>query len=360
MPQTDAKTVKAQLKKGELKNLYYIFGSNITEVEKLTKQIVRAAVGDNEEFALTKLEGKYIDYSEFYDMVQMMPMMSEYNCILINDYNCEKPRENMSGLKADDLNKKIIEAIKDIPSHTVVIFNITGFEPKTKTDWKTKKSSITDKNKKLADIAAKNGELVECAVKTTLELAKDISASVSARGSMISLDNAKELAEMCLSDTLAIHNEIDKLCSYAGHHEITREMLHELVHRQSDVNFFKLADAVAALDKKAAFNALDELMEDKDNRGAVLANITNSFLDMYRAACAKKFGKSQNDVKNDFSYIWDFKVKNAFRDSSRMSINRLRDCITILRDTALILNSSGNDEKIILEQMVTKMLMTKN
>ncbi len=37
MPQTDPKTVKAELKKGELKNLYYIFGKNIPEVEKLTK-----------------------------------------------------------------------------------------------------------------------------------------------------------------------------------------------------------------------------------------------------------------------------------------------------------------------------------
>lgn len=360
MPQTDPKTVKAELKKGELKNLYYIFGKNIPEVEKLTKQIIKAAVGDNEDFALNKLDGRYLDTSELYDMIQMMPMMSDYNCILINDYNCEKPRENMAGLRAEDLNKKLAEVLKDIPSQTVVIFNVTGFEIAVKTDYKTGKSIIKDKNKKLADLAAKVGELVECPIKSENELAKEIAASVSARGALISLDRARELAEMCQSDTLTIKNEIDKLCSYVGSGEITSEVLQNLVHRQSDVTFFKLADAVAAFNKRSAFEALDELMQDKENRGAVFANITGSFIDMYRAACARQRGKQVMDVKEDFAYVWEFKVKNAFRDSSRMSIRRLRECIKILRDTNITLNSGGGDEKTILEQTVTKMLMTKN
>jgi len=360
MPQTDPKTIKAQLKKGELKNLYYIFGKNVPEVEKLTRQIIKAAVGDNEDFALNRLEGRYFDISEFYDMIQMMPMMSDYNCILVNDYNCEKPREVMVGLKADDINKKVMDALKDIPPQTVVIFNVTGFEVPVKNDFKTGRSVIKDRNKKLSDLAAKVGESVECSIKTENELAKDIAASVSARGSLISLDNARELAEMCQSDTLTIRNEIDKLCAYAGKNEITSDVLHNLVHRQSDATFFRLADAVAAFNKWAAFDALDELMQDRDNRGAVLANITGSFIDMYRAACARKKGRQIADVKADFGYIWEFKVKNAFRDSSRMSIRRLRQCIVILRDTNIMLNSGSCDEKVVLEQTVTKMLMTKN
>ena len=360
MPQIDAKTLKAQLKNSELSNLYYIFGQNIPDVEKLTKYIIKTAVGENEEYALTRLEGRNLDFSELYDMIQMMPMMSEYNCILINDYNCEKPRENMSGLKAEDINKKLIETIKEIPPHTVVIFNVTGFEVAIKTDYKTKKNTIKDKNKKIADFAEKNGILIECPIKTENELAKDIATSISARGSLISLNNARELAEMCQNDTLAIRNEIDKLCSYAGKNEITRDILANMVHRQSDATSFKLADAVASLNKRMAFEALDELMQDKNNRNAVLASISNSFIDMYRTACARQKGKQINVVKDDFSYVYDFKVKNAFRDSSRMSIKRLRKCITILRDTNMLLNSSRSDEKTILEQCITKMLMTKN
>lgn len=360
MPQSNVKTVKAQLGEGKLKNLYYIFGKNVHEVESFTKKIIRAAVGDNEEFAINKLDGRHLDLSELSDMILMMPMMSDYNCILINDYNCEKPFENMSGLKSEDINKKLIEILKEIPPQTVVIFNVTGFEISVKTDYKTGMSIIKDKNKRLADHCAKVGELVECPIKSENDMAKDIAARVSARGSFISVENARRLAEMCMSDALTIVNEVDKLCSYAGKNEITPDMLENLVHRQSRVNFYKLADAVAAFNRRAAFEALDELMQDKDNRGAVFANISAPFIDMYRAACGRKYGRQVGDVKEDFGYVWEFKVKNAFRDSSRMSIKRLRECLSILRDTNMMLNSACNDEKTILEQTVTKMLMTSN
>ena len=78
MAYTDARTIASQLKKGEIRNLYYIFGADVVRVERLTKQIIKAAVGDNEEFALTRMNGKKIDFNELYDTVQMMPMMSVY------------------------------------------------------------------------------------------------------------------------------------------------------------------------------------------------------------------------------------------------------------------------------------------
>lgn len=354
MAYTDARTIASQLKKGEIRNLYYIFGADVVRVERLTKQIIKATVGDNEEFALTRMNGKKIDFNELYDTVQMMPMMSEYNCILVNDYNCEKPREDMRGYTADDLNKKLIEVLKEVPPQTVVVFNVTGFEVKVK------KGKIADKNKKLADFIEKNGIVCEFGAKTPDELAKDIAAKVSARGGMISLDNARGLAEMCLSDTLAIDNEIDKLCAYANGREITADMLRELVHVQSDMTVYKLASAVASMNRRAAYEAIDELNIDNKNRGEVLGAVTGTFIDMYRAACARQSGRGVNEMAADFSYKWDFMVKNAFRDSSRMSVRKLRKCVAILRDTAVKLNSTSADPRTALEQAVTMMFMTNN
>ena len=360
MPQIDYKTLESELKKGRISNLYYLYGTDVGAVERLTKKIIKAVTGDSEEYSLTRLEGKRLDFSELYDVIQMMPMISDYNCIFINDYNCEKPRDDMRGQSADMITKKLLEAIKEVPQNTVVIFNVTGFEVKTKYDKKTRKQQIADKNKKLADFIGKNGFVCEINVKSGFELAKQVAAGISARGGMISIDNAKELAEMCLSDMMTISNESDKLCAYTQGREITKEMIHDMVHHQSGVSVFNLADAVASFDKKNAFAALDELMADKDNRGGILANITNSFLDLYRAACARKDGRQINDVMSDYSYIWRFKVEKAFQNSARMSLKRIRACIKILRDTTSRLNSTSADEKIVLEQTVTKMLMTRN
>ena len=361
MPITDPKALKAKLKKGEFDNIYYIFGQNVPEVDKLTKLIIKTAIGDNEEFALTRYEGRYLDFSELYDTVQMMPMMADYNCILINDYNCERPRENMAGLKADDITKKLLEAIKEIPPQTIVIFNVTGFEIDIRYDYKTKSNIIKDKNKKLADFAAKHGLAIECAVKNAQELAKDIAASVSARGGFISVRTAQEIAELCHCDTLCIKNEIDKLCSYSGSSEITSELVRDMVHYESGVTPYNLADAVISFNEKAAFEALDELMANKDNRGVVLNAIMSSFLDIYRIQCARRCGKSADAVKQDFAYYSrGFAIDKLYRNGSKISLEMLRKCISILRDTNIRLNSTGGDEKVELEQMVAKMLMISN
>lgn len=353
MAQNDVRTVMAQLKKGELHNLYYLYGQNVSGVETLTKKIIKKAVGENEEFSLNKLNGKSLNISDFRDMAEMLPMMSEYNCILVNDYNCEDQRE--------DVNKRLIDALKEIPSQTVVIFNITGFEIKTK---KVKgKLEVADKNKKLVDFISKNGIVCEQGIRTPAELAKDITARVSAKGGMISVESAQELASMCLSDTLMIENEIDKLCAYANGREITSVMLRELVSQQSDLTVYNLANAVSSFNRKKAFEILDDLLSrfpKNEDRRYLFSVVSGSFTDMYRAVCARQSGRGVADVASDFGYKWEFMVRNSFRDSSGMSLRRLRECMEILRDTAIQLNSTSADEKIVLETAVTKMLMTKN
>ncbi len=352
MPQVDPKKLSAALKNGEPERLYYVFGQDINSVERMTRKIIKTAVGDDEELALNRLDGKSLDISAFRDMAEMMPMLSERNCILVNDFNCEEKKEEQI--------KRLLDALKDIPETTVIIFNVTGFQVKTKYDRKKKQNVIADKNKKLADVCAKNGVLVEFAVRSPGELAKEIAVSVSARGGMISLKTAEQLADMCLSDTLAIRSEVDKLCAYAGGREITAEMLRQLVPHYSSANVFELADAVASFNRKAAFEALDELMADKSNRGVILANITNSFLDLYRVRCARQSGRTADQVKQDFGYYnRGFVIDRLYRGSQRISIERLRKCIVILRDTSVKLNSTSSDEKIVLEQMVTEMLMTR-
>ncbi len=215
MAKVEPRALNAALKKGELSRIYYLFGADVTGVEKMTRAVIRAAVGGNEEFALTKLNGRRLDLAELEDLSGQFNMMSEYNCILINDYNCERPYDDMRGKSVDDVTKKLLEVLKNIPEQTIIIFNITGFEVKVQRDFRTNANVIKDKNKKLADFVAKNGILCEFPIKTSGELAKTISGKVSSRGGSISIENARELAEICLCDELVISSEIEKLCAYA-------------------------------------------------------------------------------------------------------------------------------------------------
>lgn len=355
----DPKTVAAQIKKGELQNLYYIFGEDTLGTEKLTKFLVKAAVGENEDIALTRINGRYIDFSELSENLQMMPMTGDYNCILIQDYNCEKPLENMSGKKSDTLNKQLIDILKEIPPYAIVVISITGFDVQVKYNSKTRTYDVSDKNKKLADFAAKNGVLCQVRKKTPQELAAIIQSKVQARGGMIYAQSARLLAEMCLCDEMTIENETEKLCSYAAGREIDDNMVRLLVTEQNDITVYKLADAVARLDSKAAFDAIEKLDIDDKNRGSALYAIAGTFTELYRAAAAVKSGVPAAQVAADFSYAPNrkFLIEKSMRECSKIGIERLRNCILILRDTAYKLNTSGIDSRTAIEQAVTRMLI---
>lgn len=358
MGRIDSKKLASALKSGEISNIYYLFGADVIGVEKMTKLIIKRVVGESADFALTRINGRKLDISELSDIIQQFPMMSEYNCILINDYNCEKPFDDMRGRSADDVTKKLLAVLKDIPPQTVVIFNVTGFEIKVQRDYKTGRNTIKDKNKKLADFAEKNGVVCEFPIKTAAELSKIIASEVSAKGGSISLKNAGHLAEMCLCDELSIENEIEKLCAYADGREIDSAMISELVHVQNDTTIYNLANAVAAMNPEAAFRAVSELDINNDNRTLVLYAVNDAFMNLYRAACARKSGVSAEQMAENFGYgRRAFAVKNAFRDSSRMSIELLRECIIILHDTTMNLNSSAINPRTAIEQAITKMLI---
>lgn len=168
MAQTDVKEIASQIKKGEFKNLYYFYGRNVSGVESITRLLIKAAIGDNDDIALTKIDGKNIDVSSFRDVIEMLPMMCDYNCVFINDYNCDEQRE--------ETTKALIDALKNVPEQTIVVFNATGF------DVKCGKKSVSPKNKKLIDFIAKNGITCEQELKSSSELAKSIIGSVSKEG----------------------------------------------------------------------------------------------------------------------------------------------------------------------------------
>ena len=360
MPRIDVKGLTAALKKDGLSRIYYIFGADVAGVEKATSLIIKTALGEDYDLLLTKLKGNNLDISELYDMVQTAPMMADYNCILINDYNCEKPVDDMRGRTTDSFNKPLLEALKEIPDYTIVIFNVTGFEVAVRRDFKSGINIITDKNKKLADFAQKNGVLCEATLKTSVELSKMIVDRVAARGGLISISTAKVLAEMCLCDELAINGEIEKLCAFADGNEITEAMLNELVHEQNDTTIYTLANAVAARNIKVAMEAVEQLNIDNENRGVVLHAILNAFLDLYRAECGKRAGISLDTAISDFGYEnKKFAIKNAYRDSGRIGIERLRSCLVIIRDTLEKMNSSPVDPRIAIEQAIVRMISLK-
>lgn len=342
MAVTDLKGIASKIKQGDLAGVYYFYGADIVQIEDVVRKLVKKATDGNEAMALTKYDGKTVDMQTLSDAAEMFPMMSTYNCILIKDLNAEKYTE--------DSLKQLFKILENIGDSTVIIFSITGF------DVKDGKKSIAGKNKKLIDKISKIGIVCEAVQRTFPEIAKSLIIGAQRRGCTMGRAAADLLVTSCIGNTVQLSGELEKLCTYADGGEITEKMIKDMVSPSVETTVYALAKAVISLRSAAAMEELDKLYAMRTDRTFIVHAISSAFTDLYRACVAWRSNKTVPDMQKDFGYRFDFVVKNAFRDCRRIAPERIRACISVLRDLAQKLNSSAAEERVLLETAIVKML----
>ena len=341
---TPAELLK-KLKSGEFCNVYYIYGKDTAAVENAAKAVMKKRLGKDWSNNVTRLTGSELDLSVLSDMLEACPMFAEVNAILINDLNADD-------FGTDEI-KFLTNQIDTLPEYTLLLISITGF------DVKKGKKVMTAKNKKLADCIAKNGIVCECNLKTTAVLAKLIIDKVQKQGCSIQKKTAEMLAEACVNDSLRIENELEKLCAYRQNEEIRPVDIDELVAVGLESDAFKLSRAIISYNPSVAMEIMNKFIQKKEEPVPIISAVSMAFIDLYRARTAMTADKRASDVIEDFQYgNRKFAVDNAFRDSRRISLEGLRNCIFILRKADKSLKQTGAIPTLILEKTVTELLMS--
>lgn len=351
MPIITPSDMQKNLKEGKIEKLYYLYGRDIAAVETFTAKLKRRLIKpDDEVYCLHRFDGGNLDINELEDTLVSLPFFGEHICVLINDFNADSATA--------DVMKRLTTALLSMPHTTSVIFFITGI------DICSGKKNPTPKNKKIIDFIAKNGLVCNFTQKSISDHAKWIISTAKKSDCTIERKTAEKIAEKCLCNSLLIASETAKLCSYANSKEITPQMVDMLVSRQLDSDAFALAKAAAAFDGRSAMSLLSELFELRYEPIVILAAVTNSFLDLYRARTAADTGRRADEISSDFGYRGrEFVVNNAMRACRNIPVTRLRECLRILAQTDLMLKSSRSDKndkisahRICIEQCIAKIL----
>ena len=161
MPICEPKQLSAQIRKGELQNLYYIYGADLVQVKQLTASLLKKATGGNPDMALTRFDGQKLELKALEDAARQFSMFSAYNCIQVHNLDANTLRE--------DQLKQLLELLSDVGGATVLVFDVTGFDPKNG------KKTPQGKNKKLIDGITKHGVVCEAVQRTPQVLAKELS-----------------------------------------------------------------------------------------------------------------------------------------------------------------------------------------
>lgn len=341
MGQIDEAALKKQIKSGEYARVYFIYGAETYLKEKYVNLMASKIVPKGGEFFnLHRFEGKDCDADAIAQAAEALPVCCERTCVIVRDWNAESTGASE--------NKKLKELLADPPETCVLIFwaDTLEVQPKKSSKWKTFIGNV-----------AKAGNALELGERTEASLVKLLCDGAAKRGCVMDKACAAYFIDVVGNDLQTLYQELDKLCFYVSSGEITREAVDAVAVRDIDSNAFELARALLRREYEKAHRILDELFAQKEEPVPILYALSSSFIDMYRVKTASVSGGGSEQLAAAFDYRGkEFRLKNAARDGSRLSVDQLRRSLDELFRADLLLKGSRTDKRLILEETMVKLM----
>lgn len=344
---TTEEKLAADLKSNVLFPYYYFYGEENFLTDTYVKKVLDKVIGKNhDDINITRLSGTF-SVDTLYDSVESLPMFAESKAVVINDLDLDK--------YTDEESDRIEEILENIPPECTVIVYLTGVTP-----------SGGKKNKNKAYITRlakqKNCMLCEFSQLDANKIAELVIKKAAKNGCVISRQNALHLVNSTLCNLGLCSIETEKLCCYKQSGEITYDDIETLIVKQLDTSIYALSNAIARDNKKEALLILDDLILQRLEPIVILAALSSSYIDFYRAAVSRNYGVSIQKCTEDFSYAKNraFVVQKAFTTVSKVSQGYVRYCLNTLFEADMKLKTTSLDGRTILEQTVLKLFLNKN
>lgn len=338
------KELKQHIKNGNPERVYLLYGEECYLTEHYAEQLVRFTAGDQDpslaEFNIQRFDGQDCSFDSIEEAVEALPLMSERKCVMVSD--CE--------VTATSVFERVMDLLSDPPETTSLIFRMTTLynDGKKSTKWK-----------QIVDAVENCGICVEFPRKTNEELVRLLTVGAGRRGCLLKPENAKRLIEQCGNDLNLLLNELDKLCAVAANAEITADVLEQVATKNLNAQAYELSNAILQHHYEKAYMILHRLFASRAEPVVILAALSNSYADLYRAKVAAAGGVQAETLVEEFDYKGRaFRLRYASRDCSHLSLEALRESLTILSQADRRLKSTAGDKRTILEETAAKLIVT--
>lgn len=341
MAEIGEQQLRKQIKENSFENAYLIYGEESYLKEYYVSQMREKIVDKTfESFNYHFFDGKDISLDEILKDAQMLPMMSEYNLVIARDYPVDKTQSDI---------KLLEEYLSDCPDTTVFILWYDSLEPDVK----------SAKFKKLIKAFDSAGAVVNMQKRSESDVARLLVSGAKKRGAVIDIDNAKYLISVSGNDMKNLLNELDKLSYFVKGGEITKDIIDNMATKCLQARIYDLSKFVVSGNSDKASEVLDTLFAMKEEPVIILSAISSVYVDMYRVKCAKTAGFTYDDVAKHYNYRGrEFALRNASRDCANLSEKQLTSSLDAITNTDIKIKSTAVDKKLLIEELIIKLIMT--
>lgn len=343
MPRLNEKEFLSNIKQGVSASLFVFFGPDEYSKEICVNKLLGTVSG---EISPVLFDGQALDMQKLHEECCSVSFFSNEKCVILRNPTIDTYSPSQSETFDEILTQK--------PDSTCLIIVIKSQE------IDLRKSAKWSKFIKKAE---STGVVIECAEKTQGDAVSMILNTARKNGCTIDRELAKELAERCLNDMLLIDSNMVKLCAYASQKSggiITFDAVDNLTVRQLDHKAFELVKQLIYSNAQKALEILGSLFRQQVDAIVICAAISSSFVDIYRVKLMQENSHSTDELIKNYDYKGkEYKIRGAGYDSQKCSLDFVKNAILILNKTDILLKSTKDDKKILLEKALVSIISGK-
>lgn len=333
----------------DFKKAYLLYGEEAYLRKYYKNALKNALVNEGDNLNYSYFEGNGTDPNEVKDLLLTMPFMADHRVVI-----CENTGwfQKAGGDSEEDSNKgssggkygELIDAIKNLPDETIVIFS----------------EEKADKRSKLYKAVLNAGVCEEYAKQSDDMLARWLSNLAKASGKSMRPDTAYYLVSECGQDMLLLENEMEKLIAYAMNRDtITIEDIDTVCTHQVNGKIFDMISAIAAHRQKEALRLYYDLLTLRESPFHILTLLVRQYTQMLAvkdalnrnipmAMVAGKLGAQEWLIKKIADQVRRMNIKdirNNLEECARADENIKNGNITDMMSVELLIISCSMQEK---------------
>ncbi len=294
------KTIDNDIKMGQLKNVYLLYGTEDYLKRQYRDKLKHALVEPDDTMNFSAYEGKDINPKELIDLSETLPFFKEKRMILV---------ENSGFFKnsCDDL----AEYMSQVPESTCFVFV----------------EEEVDKRSKLFKAASRAGSAVEFETPKEDMLIRWILGRIQREGKKITQSEMQLFLSKTGSDMENIDKELEKLICYTlDKTEISAADVEAICTGQTENKIFEMIDAISAKNQKKALDLYYDLLALKEAPMRILFLIARQFQNLLLIKSMSAKGYPAVSIAKTAG-MPSFAVQKNLRQAGAFKINQLKEAI---------------------------------
>lgn len=336
--------VKKEIERGDVRRLYFMYGTQSFLMENLVQSIIKHTVGSQDDANIITYSLQDTPLEIAVEEVETIPFFGGEKIVIIKDFSLVTSQKQEGKLEHDVSR---LEQYIERPSPEAVLILLSPYEK-------------LDERKKITKALKQKATAVECAPFDEQMTGQWLDEQAASKGFSFSKDGKERLLERVGPQLLLLASEMDKLALYVGENgEVDAAVIDLLVARSLEQDVFALIDFAIKQRIDEALVIYHDLLKQKEEPLKLLALIARQLRIYYQVKELSRRSYSQKQMATQLK-IHPYVVKLASQQVNRFDDQQLLGLLESAADTDYAIKTGKMDKVLAVELLLMKLANLRN